>query len=125
MPGTAAGPQPTVLLIAGRSTREFEAIRSLRHRIAYLDTQVPMRCIPWVDVPVATYYPTSTPASTCGLQGHRMPFDPVRLKTLYPDHGAYVRPFIAETERLVTQGWLTRADADVIINVAANASIPN
>jgi hypothetical protein len=80
---------------------------------------------PWLDVPVATYYPTSTPASTCGLQGHRVPFDTGRLKTLYPDHGAYVRPFIAETERLVAGGWLTRLDADAIINTAANSSIPN
>jgi len=79
---------------------------------------------PWLDVPTATYYPTSNPASTCSLQGHRMPFDPAQLKTLYPDHGTYVRPFIADTERLVSQGWLTRADADAIINVAANASIP-
>lgn len=80
---------------------------------------------PWLDVPIATYYPTSTPASTCNLQGHRVPFDPARLKTLYPDHGAYVRPFIAATEHLVAQGWLTRPDADAVINTAANASIPN
>ncbi|HEV8555847.1 MAG TPA: alpha/beta hydrolase domain-containing protein [Actinophytocola sp.] len=79
---------------------------------------------PWLDVPVATYYPSSTPAATCSLQGHRLPFDPARLKTVYPDHGTYVRPFIAETERLVTQGWLTRPDADAVINTAANASIP-
>jgi hypothetical protein len=80
---------------------------------------------PWLDVPIATYYPTSTPESTCRLQGHRVPFDAARLKTRYPDHGAYVRPFIAATEQLVTQRWLTRPDADAIINTAANASIPN
>lgn len=79
---------------------------------------------PWLDVPVATYYPTSSPATTCGLQGHRLPFDPTRLKLVYPDHGAYVRPFLAETERLVGQGWLTRPDADAIVNVAANSSVP-
>jgi Alpha/beta hydrolase domain len=79
---------------------------------------------PWLDVPIATYYPTSTPASTCSLQGHRVPFDPARLKTLYPDHGAYVRPFIAATEHLVAQGFLTRPDADAVINTAASASIP-
>jgi hypothetical protein len=75
---------------------------------------------PWLDVPVATYFPTSTPASTCSLQGHRVPFEPARLKSVYPDHGTYVRPFLAATERLVTQGWLTRPDADAI----TNASIP-
>jgi biotin carboxylase len=50
IPAAAAG--STVLLIAGRSAPEFEAVRALGFRIAYLDNYVPMRCIPWADVPV-------------------------------------------------------------------------
>jgi hypothetical protein len=78
---------------------------------------------PWLDVPIATYYPSSTPAS-CSLQGHRMPFTSEQLAALYPDHGYYVRPFIAETDRLVHERWLTPADADAAINTAANSSVP-
>lgn len=43
---------PTVVLLAGRSAREFEAIRSLGFRVAYLDDLVPLRCIAWADLPV-------------------------------------------------------------------------
>jgi hypothetical protein len=78
---------------------------------------------PWLDVPIAAYYPSSTPAS-CSLQGHRMPFTSEQLAALYPDHGYYVRPFIAETDRLVHERWLTPADADAAINTAANSSVP-
>ena len=78
---------------------------------------------PWLDVPIATYYPSSTPAS-CFLQGHRVPFTPQQLASLYPDHGYYIRAFIAETDRLVREGWLTPPDADAAINTAANSSVP-
>lgn len=78
---------------------------------------------PWVDVPIATYHPSSTPDS-CRLQGHRVPFTPERPAGLYPDHGYYVRAFMAQTQRLVHERWLTPADADAAINTAANSSIP-
>lgn len=78
---------------------------------------------PWLDVPIATYHPTTTPDS-CRLQGHRVPFTTGQLTALYPDHGYYARAFMQETQRLVRGRWLTPQDGDAAVNTAANSSIP-
>jgi len=79
---------------------------------------------PWVDVPTQTYFPTSTPGFSCSLFGHRVPFDKATLLALYPNHGAYAIPFIAETQQVVRDRWITPEDGEAIINVAANSSVP-
>lgn len=43
---------PTVVLLGGRSVREFKVLHELGARIVYLDTEVPVQTIPWVDVGV-------------------------------------------------------------------------
>ncbi|HXS65379.1 MAG TPA: ATP-grasp domain-containing protein [Streptosporangiaceae bacterium] len=48
----AADPAPTVVLLGGRSLREFKVLHELGARILYLDAEVPVQCIPWVDVAV-------------------------------------------------------------------------
>ena len=78
---------------------------------------------PWVDVPTATYYPTST-GPGCALFGHMEPFGQAKLLGLYPNHGVYSRAVIGEVDRLVDEGWLTRADGAATINEAAGASVP-
>lgn len=42
----------TVVLIGGRAQREFEVLHDLGYRILYLDKQVPLHLMAWVDVPV-------------------------------------------------------------------------
>src|SRR5438093_1295426 len=73
---------------------------------------------PWVDVPTQTYFPTSTPGSSCSLFGHRLPFAKATLLALHPNHGAYPTPFIAETQQVVRDRWITPEDGEAIINVA-------
>jgi biotin carboxylase len=43
---------PTVVLLGGRSVREFKVLHELGARIVYLDTEVPVQAIPWVDLGV-------------------------------------------------------------------------
>ena len=43
---------------------------------------------------------------------------------LGPNHGAYAIPFIAETQQVVRDRWITPEDGEAIINVAANSSVP-
>lgn len=51
-PAGGADADPTVVLLGGRSLREFKVLHELGARIVYLDADVPVRCIPWVDVAV-------------------------------------------------------------------------
>ncbi|MCX5316129.1 acetyl-CoA carboxylase biotin carboxylase subunit family protein [Streptomyces sp. NBC_00154] len=46
---TSAG---TVVVLGGRSEREFTVLRDLGYRVVLLDEQVPWHCMPWVDVPI-------------------------------------------------------------------------
>ncbi|MBV9451697.1 MAG: hypothetical protein JO345_38000 [Streptosporangiaceae bacterium] len=84
---------------------------------------------PFVDVPVATYYPSSTsdnPAAAfgCRLYGHVVPLPAATLSQLYPNHITYVTDVYNDTEKLVTERFLTRTDATVIEDAANLASIP-
>ncbi|GAB3426874.1 alpha/beta hydrolase domain-containing protein [Flindersiella endophytica] len=78
---------------------------------------------PWVDVPTATYFPSSI-GQGCNLFGHMAPFDQAELLRLYPNHGVYTRAVIAQVDRLVREGWLTREDGAATINEAAAAPVP-
>jgi biotin carboxylase len=45
-------PAGTVVVLGGRSEREFSIVRELGYRVVLLDEQVPWHCMPWVDVPI-------------------------------------------------------------------------
>ena len=85
---------------------------------------------PYVDVPTATYYGTSTAAATdstpptCPITGHIIPFDHARLKQLYPTHEDYTRRVDADVDRLVSTGWVTRSDGERIKDEASHAAVP-
>ncbi|HET7013900.1 MAG TPA: ATP-grasp domain-containing protein [Streptosporangiaceae bacterium] len=49
---TPAAGSPMVILLGGRSLREFKVLHELGARIVYLDGDVPLQTIPWVDQPV-------------------------------------------------------------------------
>lgn len=42
----------TVVMLGGRSEREFTAVRELGYRVVLLDERVPWHCMPWVDTPI-------------------------------------------------------------------------
>ncbi|HMI92947.1 MAG TPA: alpha/beta hydrolase domain-containing protein [Polyangiales bacterium] len=84
---------------------------------------------PWVDVPIATYYPHSTPRSVHGapeggapvrlepadvadLMGCMSAFPPEKLRALYgtPEH--YRERFEAALQPLVDGRWIAAADAE-------------
>ena len=84
---------------------------------------------PWVDVPIATYYPHSTPrsvhagpetgapvrlepADVADLMGCMSLFPPEKLRALYgtPEH--YRALFDAALQRLVDERWIAPADAE-------------
>lgn len=108
----------TVLLLAGRSAREFEAIRALGFRIAYLDTYVPMRCIPWADVPVDVdlddfgavgtavrrLFATELPAAVLTHVEPRLPLMAYLTESL----GLPVRGLSAEAAASCRDKWRTR-----------------
>ena len=85
---------------------------------------------PYVDVPVATYYPTSTsnnPAEsfTCALYGHVVPLPTGTINELYPNHVTYVSDVYKDVQKLVAERFLTPTDGLAIENAANLANIPN
>jgi hypothetical protein len=79
---------------------------------------------PFLDVPTATWTGSSTGASFCFIAGHETPFDPARLKKLYPDHKTYERQVAADVAKLVKDRWIVKADGDELIAEAKKAAIP-
>jgi hypothetical protein len=85
---------------------------------------------PYVDVPTATYFGTSTAAGvdstppTCPIMGHVVPFDRGRLVRLYPTHADYTRRVDSDVDRLVSEGWITSGDARRIKDQADGAAVP-
>ncbi len=65
---------------------------------------------PYVEVPVATYYVSSSGPGNCGELGHTVPLEHSRLAMLYPDAKSYRHKVTQATERLVREGWLTDSD---------------
>jgi hypothetical protein len=86
---------------------------------------------PDVDVPIAAYIATSTQKGSagagggCNAMGHMVPFSPEELKRLYPSHEDYVKKVDAEVDRMYSEGWFTKTDADQIKMDAANSHVPN
>lgn len=88
---------------------------------------------PWVDVPIASYYPHSTttaaprpsnpasvgpsrpalePADIADLMGCMTPFSQDKLRALYGTPENYRRRFDAALERLCEQRWIAEADRE-------------
>jgi hypothetical protein len=65
---------------------------------------------PYVDVPVATYFPTSTGPGNCREMGHKVDFDAARIRTLHGSDKDYAAKVAQSVDRLVKERWLTEAD---------------
>jgi hypothetical protein len=74
--------------------------------------------LPPLDVPVATYA-----ATTCGLFGSTVAFDPLTLAQLYPSHDDYVTRMQAATDRTVAAGFLLPHDAEELMTLARASSV--
>ena len=91
---------------------------------------------PWVDVPVASYYPHSTPRDrrrgygrterrrlapedVADLMGCMSRFTPDKLRALYGTPARYRELFAAQLERSIDQRWIAAADRERARDVAA------
>jgi hypothetical protein len=92
---------------------------------------------PWVDVPVASYYPHSTPQTRDGgsspgpagrrlspadiadLMGCMVPFTPDKLRALYGSPARYRELFAAGLERAIEGRWIAAADRERALSMAA------
>jgi Alpha/beta hydrolase domain len=75
--------------------------------------------MPYIDVPVASYTGYLSAGGMGGVAGAKKPFAPETLKSLYPDHAAYVAKFSAATDRLVAGRWISPEDAAAMKAAAA------
>ena len=74
---------------------------------------------PFVDVPTSIWFSNATGESFCRIAGYEVPFDPARLKALYPTPGAYVDAVRKNVTALVAGRFITPADGDDLIAEAA------
>ena len=79
---------------------------------------------PFVDVPTATWFGSSTGTSFCFIAGYEVPFDSARLKHLYPNHKAYERQVAADFAKLTNERWITRSDGVTLMEGAKRANVP-
>lgn len=75
---------------------------------------------PYVDVPVATYYPNETLnlnviSLDAGVNGYMEYFDKDKLGELYDSKEDYLTQFKAAVDQQVAEGWLLERDADQMI----------
>ncbi len=79
---------------------------------------------PYLDVPTSRWEGNSTGASFCRIAGHEVPFDQATLDRLYRSHADYVRKVARSAYSLVAQRFITRYDAQAIVEEARRADIP-
>jgi hypothetical protein len=79
---------------------------------------------PFVDVPTATWFGSSTGESFCFIAGHEAAFDSARLKQLYPNHKTYEHEVAADLSKLTKERWITRADSVELMEAAKRAVVP-
>ncbi|EGG49886.1 hypothetical protein SGM_0226 [Streptomyces griseoaurantiacus M045] len=95
---------------------------------------------PWVEAPLASYRPHSTPApgsclpspwapladprAVAGLIGHMTPLPPTRLAGLYPGPGDRTHRFEEACARLTGQGLLLEEDARALLDAARRTRLP-
>lgn len=75
--------------------------------------------LPHIDVPVADYL-----ATTCGLFGHTIGYDPLTLLSLYPTTGTYVSQMEAAIDRALDSGAMLEPEADELRVQLDTAVIP-
>ncbi len=80
--------------------------------------------MPYIDVPFASYRGSTTDEDMTGLMGARKPLPPETLKSLYPDHAAYVTRFAAATDRMLAGRWISPEDAAAMKAAAQAAQVP-
>jgi hypothetical protein len=66
---------------------------------------------PAVEVPTARWVGAKTGAFRCLFEGYKIPFDAARLRSMYPDHAAYVERVKRSATALLRTRWLTPTDA--------------
>ena len=75
-------------------------------------------------MPTSTWFGSSTGESFCFIAGHEVPLDRAQLKKLYPDHKTYVNAVAKNLSSLVSQRFVTKADAKKLLEEAKKAEIP-
>ena len=75
--------------------------------------------LPQIDVPVADYL-----ATTCGLFGHTIGYDPITLGTLYPTTDAYVAEMEAAIESALAAGTMLEPEAEELRVQLSTAVVP-
>jgi hypothetical protein len=92
----------------------------------------------YVDVPIASYYPHSTPENEQAYQdgpllsaamlgdllGSMEPFSEEKLRNLYGTHEHYVELVTARADELVKDGWLLPPDVEAVEAEAIAAPLP-
>jgi len=79
---------------------------------------------PFVDVPIASYFPSDTGPGFCLLVGYKTPFSDDTLDALYKNHGDYVHQVVQEANDLVQNRLWLKADGQVVKTDAAHADVP-
>ena len=85
--------------------------------------------VPYIEVPIATYYARSTSADPrsaffCSLSGYKVPLKKETLAQFYPTHDAYVKKVKESVEALVKERLITQDDGVKIIKEAEQAAVP-
>jgi hypothetical protein len=79
---------------------------------------------PAVDVPVATLSGLGQSGSSfCFLFGTTVPFSAAKLAALYPTHARFVKRWARDTIDNARDGFIRPADADELIDAAAQSSV--
>ena len=91
---------------------------------------------PYVDVPIKTYKPMSIPCPACEpvalcascspwcvILGNIVPFDETQLKQLYGNHDGYVAKFNAAADKMFKDGFVTKADLELMKTEAAESQV--
>ena len=76
--------------------------------------------LPQIDVPIADYL-----ATTCGLFGHTIGFDPITMSTLYPTTEVYVAQMHAAIDRALEAGVMLDPEADELRFQLESAVVPS
>ena len=79
---------------------------------------------PYVDVPTSVWQANASGESACRTAGYEVPFEPERLRALYPTKGDYVRAVEANVAELVSQRYVTKEDGGRLVEEAKKMAWP-
>jgi len=65
---------------------------------------------PWADVPTYNNFTTSSGPANCRELGHFVPFEPAKLRSLYPNQKDYLNKVNQSADKVVKAGFFTEAD---------------